>query len=126
MLTTIVDPVYPDAFGALVAPLPADIAALTARLVTLVGAHPGLSGKVMPGWQSVNFRHGVAGHVCAVFPHRDRVALYFEHGRLLDNSHGLLEGEGLKRGRYLRLAPDDDIPVDMIGILLSEAIALSA
>lgn len=56
----------------------------------------------------------------------NRVALYFEHGRLLDNGHRLLEGEGLKKGRYLRLAPDDDIPVDMIGILLSEAIALSA
>src|SRR5690606_20885982 len=126
MLSRIGDPVYPDAFGALVAPLPADIAALTARLVTLVGADPGLSGKVMRGWQPGKFRHGGAVPVCAVGPRRDGVALYFEHGRLLDNSHGLLEGDGLKKGRYLRLAPDDDIPVDMIGILLSEAIALSA
>lgn len=126
MLTSAVDPVYSSDFVALIAPLPAPVAELTARLVALVAAHPGLSGKVMSGWKSVNFRHADAGHVCSVFSHDDRVSLYFEHGRLLGHGDGLLAGDGLKKGRYLRLAPGDDIPVDAIGILLSEAIALFA
>lgn len=126
MLTSAIDPNYSSALGALIAPLPMPIGILTARLVSLVAAHPGLTGKVMAGWKSVNFRHEVAGHVCSVFPHRDRVALYFEHGRLLENGDGLLEGEGLKKGRYLRLVPGDDIPIDAIGLLLGESIALLA
>jgi|SRR5688572_8913684 hypothetical protein len=126
MLTSVVDPVYSSAFADLIAPLPAPVAELTARLVALVAAHPGLTGKVMTGWKSINFRHADAGHVCSVFPQADRVALYFEHGRLLSQGEGLLIGDGLKKGRYLRLRPGDDIPVDPIGILLSEAIALFA
>lgn len=126
MLTSAVDPVYSSDFAELIAPLPAPVAELTARLVALVAAHPGLSGKVMSGWRSVNFRHGKAGHVCSVFPQAERVTLYFEHGRLLEHGDGLLAGDGLKKGRYLRLLPGDDIPVDRIGILISEAIALFA
>ena len=126
MLTSAVDPVYSSDFAALIGPLPAPAAELTARLVALVAAHPGLSGKVMSGWKSVNFRHLGAGHVCSVFPQADRVSLYFEHGRLLEHGDGLLAGEGLKKGRYLRLVPGDDIPIDRIGILISEAIALFA
>lgn len=126
MPTSAVDPVYSHDFAGLIEPLPEPLAGLTARLVALVAAHPGLVGKVMKGWRSVNFRHAQAGHVCSVFPQADRVSLYFEHGRLLEGGGGLLAGEGLKKGRYLRLLPDDDIPVDRIGILLSEAIALFA
>jgi hypothetical protein len=126
MLSSAVDPVHSDDFAELVRPLPPAIAELTARLVTLVAAHPGLTGRVMTGWKSVNFRHGKAGHVCAVFPHEDRVSLYFEHGNLLENGAGLLLGERLRRGRYLRLHPGDDVPVDRIGILIAEAIALFA
>lgn len=126
MLTSVIDPVYSSDFADLIAPLPAPVGELTARLVALIAAHPGLSGKVMGGWKSVNFRHAAAGHVCSVFPQVDRVTLYFEHGRLLQHGDGLLAGGGLKKGRYLRLVPGDDIPVDRIGILLSEAIALFA
>ncbi|WP_240230993.1 DUF1801 domain-containing protein [Devosia lacusdianchii] len=126
MLTSVVDSVYSRDFAELVEPLPPDIRELTARLVALVAAHPGLSGKVAKGWKAVNFRHAGAGHVCSVFPQQDRVALYFENGRLLAQGEGLLRGDGLKKGRYLRLQPGDDIPVDTIGILLSEAIALFA
>ncbi len=109
---------------ALLAPLPEPTAALARRLVTLVAAHPGLSGEVKTGWKSINFRHAKAGHVCAVFPHLDRVSLYFEQGRLLDNGHGLFQGEGLKKGRFIRMLPGAEIPIDIIGILIAEAIAL--
>jgi hypothetical protein len=77
MLTSVVDPVYSGAFAELVAPLPPAVVELTARLVALIAAHPGLDGKVMAGWKSVNFRHPAAGHVCSVFPQPDRVTLYF-------------------------------------------------
>ena len=126
MLISVVDPVYSTRFAELIAPFPPPVRELTARLVALVAAHPGITGKVMAGWKSVNFRHASAGHVCSVFPHPDRASLYFEHGRLLAHGEGLLSGEGLKRGRYLRLYPGDDIPLDRIGILLGEAIALFA
>lgn len=109
----------------LLAPLPEDTAALARRLVALVAAHPGLSGEVKTGWKSINFRHARAGHVCAVFPHLDRVSLYFEQGRLLDNGHGLFQGEGLKKGRFIRILPGSEIPIDIIGILIAEAIALA-
>ena len=126
MLASVVDSVQSTAFADLVAPLSAPIAELTRRVVTLVAAHPGLEGRVMKGWKSVNFRHPGAGHVCSVFPQKDDVLLYFEHGRLLMQGDGLLEGDGLKRGRYLRIRPGEEIPVDPIGILLGEAIALFA
>jgi len=126
MAASVTDPVYPSAFAELVAPLSPAVTELTTRLVALIAAHPGLDGKVMAGWKSVNFRHRAAGHVCSVFPQRDRVTVYFEHGRLLEHGHGLLVGDGLKKGRYLRLGEGDDIPIDRIGILLSEAIALFA
>ncbi|KFC71828.1 hypothetical protein FF80_00446 [Devosia sp. LC5] len=108
----------------LLAPLPEPAAALARRLVALVAAHPGLSGEVKTGWKSINFRHAKAGHVCALFPHPDRVSLYFEQGRLLDNDHGLFQGEGLKKGRFIRMLPGAEIPIDIIGILIAEAIAL--
>lgn len=126
MPPSVIDPVHSAELTALLAPLPPAIAELTRRLVTIVAAHPGLEGRVMKGWGSVNFRHAGAGHVCSVFPHPDRVSLYFEHGRLLGQGDGLLAGDGLKRGRYLRLRPGEDIPVDPIGVLLAEAIALFA
>ena len=108
----------------LLEPLPPDIGELTRELVTLLAGHPGLEGKVMPGWKSINFRHRQAGFVCAVFPNAERVALYFEHGRLLAAEDDLPLGQDLKRGRYTIFRPGDDIPVDTIGVLVTEAIAL--
>ena len=45
MLTSAVDPVYSSDFTTLIAPLPAPVAELTARLVALVAAHPGLRAR---------------------------------------------------------------------------------
>ena len=110
----------------LLAPMPLPIADLARALIATIADFPGLSGRVMLGWRSVNFRHAVAGHVCAVFAQPQRVSLYFEHGKLLQHGEGLLVGEGLKKGRVLRLVPGDTIPRDEVAILLSEAIALFA
>jgi hypothetical protein len=118
--------VTPPGLDDLLVPLPAEIGLLCRDLVALVASTPGLDGAVKTGWRSINFRHARAGHVCAVFPHADRVSLYFEHGNLLEQGQGVLEGDRLKKGRYLRLRPGQEMPVDTIGILLSEAIALFA
>ena len=104
------------------------IADLARRLVaTLRDIRPDLIAAVKLGWGSVNFRHPKAGHLCAVFPQRRErnVLLVFEHGRLLD-SPLLVDNGKVTRVRWIPLVPGDEIPVDDIGILLAEAIALKA
>lgn len=110
----------------IIVPLPQDAQALTRALVDLVGAHPDLVAKVMPGWRSVNFSHSRAGYVCALLPQAERVSLYFQRGSLLSDPDGLLEGEPGRKGRILRLYPGAEVPEDEIGAFLAEAIALFA
>lgn len=110
----------------LLAPLPHEIGILSRRLVQGIGSMPGLSAAVRMGWRSVNFRHVAAGHVCSLFPHDDRVALYFEHGRLLEDPEGLLQGGNLKKGRFLRLVPGAALPEAGIALLIAETIAVRA
>jgi len=108
----------------IVRPFPEPIGALASKLaLTLLNLRPDLEAKARLGWGSVNYRHPVAGFVCAVFPMEDHVSLVFEHGRLL--SSPLLEGEG-RQVRFIRLEPGAAIPEDDIAILLAEAIALKA
>ncbi|MHA6300224.1 DUF1801 domain-containing protein [Devosia sp. CAU 1758] len=108
---------------ALLAPHSENIAALFRPLVDLLGTVPEMTGVARFGWRSVNFRHSRAGLICAAFPYADRVALYFENGRMLDDPEGLLEGD-LKKGRFLRLYPGQPLPRDAILLLVAEAIAL--
>ena len=61
--------------------------------------------------------------MCAVFPMREHVDLVFEHGRLLSNESGLLQGNG-RQVRYIRFRPGDDVPDDAIALLVAEAVAL--
>ena len=103
---------------------PEPVQQLTSKLaLTLLAVRPDLEGKARLGWGSVNYRHPVAGFVCAIFPMEDHVSLVFEHGRQL--SSPLLEGDG-KQVRFIKLVPGADIPEDEIAILLVEAIALKA
>lgn len=110
---------------ALLGPLPDEVGTIARAIVAQLARTPGLIGAVKPGWRSVNFRHARAGHVCAVFPYQDTVAVYFENGRLLDDPEGLLEGAELKKGRVLRLRPGAAIPEAAIAVFVAEAIALS-
>ena len=105
---------------------PGPIASLTRDLVScLLRAQPSLVPTVRLGWRSINFRHPRAKHLCAVFPLKDEVRLYFEYGRLLSNDAGLLMGDG-KQVRAVVLKPGTLIPEDAIALLLSEAIALKS
>jgi Domain of unknown function (DU1801) len=101
------------------------IARIARRLVKLLTTqHPELGPIVRKGWRSVNFRHPKAGFVCGIFPQANDVLLVFEHGRLLDNSSGLLEGDYLKKVRFIRFRPRDAVPAGHIGALVFEAISL--
>ena len=112
-------------FEALLELAPPAIARIARRLVRLLATqHPELGPVVQQGWRSVNFRHPKAGYVCGVFPQANDVLLVFEHGRLLDNSSGLLEGDYLKKVRFIRFRPRDPIPAGDIGALVFEAISL--
>lgn len=100
------------------------IATLTRGLVaTIARLRPDLEGTVRLGWGSINYRHPKAGLICAVFPLADNVRLVFEHGRLLSNDSGLLEGEQ-RQIRSIHLRPGGAIPEDELGLLLAEAVAL--
>ncbi len=121
-MTTSLDQELESFFSAFQPP----IAEMAGRLVAaLRRLRPDLVPQVRLGWGSVNFRHARAGFVCAVFPMADHVSLVFEHGRLLDNAGGLLQGDG-KQVRFIRLLPGQPVPEDELGLLLAEAIALRA
>lgn len=115
-----------DELASLLNGMPTTIGTLCEALVRLLDGTAGLAGSVRPGWKSVNFRHARGGLICAVFPYEDRVAIYFEHGRQLEDPEGLLQGDHLKKGRFLCLRPGDSIPEAAIVLLVAEAIALRA
>ncbi len=84
---------------------------------------PDLAAQVRLGWGSVNYRHPLAGFVCAIFPMKDHVSLIFEHGRQLDSP--LLQGDG-KQVRFVRVELGTLPDRDALAILVAEAIALKA
>jgi hypothetical protein len=101
-----------------------DVAGFARRLVaTVASIRPDFAMKVATGWGTVNFRHGKAGFVCAVYPGRDHVSLIFQDGRLLDHPRLVDDGK-VKRVRWIPFRPDDTVPVDEIAILIAEAVAL--
>ena len=107
----------------LIARRSASVQSLTNELVALVRAmRPDFRPRVAFGWNTINFHHAT-GFICAVYPASDHVSLIFQDGRLLDSP--LLKDDGkVKRVRWIPLRPGDEVPVDDIGILLAEAVAL--
>ena len=105
---------------------PPAIAELAQRLIDLIAAQrPEMTARVQLGWNTVNFKHPVAGFVVAVYPSREHVAVIYQQGRLL--SSPLLVDDGkVKQVRWIPIKPGDEIPEDEIGILMAEAIALRA
>lgn len=105
---------------------PPAIAELAQRLIDLIAAQrPEMTARVQLGWNTVNFKHPVAGFVVVVYPSREHVAVIYQQGRLL--SSPLLVDDGkVKQVRWIPIKPGDEIPEDEIGILMAEAIALRA
>lgn len=114
----------PDRWDGLLDGLPRPVAR-TARELTriILDLHPGLSTKALKGWRALSFRDKRAGYVCGIFPRDGDVMLVFEHGRLLSDPEGLLQGE-TKQVRHILFAPGAAIPADALGTFIAEAIAL--
>lgn len=111
--------------AAILKPFPAPVRALANRLRSLVRkAAPTLREAAYPGWKAVGYRHAEAGYVCGVFPSAECVRLIFEHGAVLDDPDGLLEGTGrVKQVRYVTLRRAADIRVRALTRMVRAAVA---
>jgi hypothetical protein len=91
----------------------------------LRAAQPDLEERARAGWHSINYRHPVAGFVCALFPTADGVQLVFEHGARLPDPEGLLSGTG-SQVRALRFSQPTDVDDDVVVRFLDLAVDLGA
>ena len=109
---------------ALLEQYPPPTAALANELRRLVSRlQPSLSESVYPGWRAFGYRDADAGYVCGVFLADDAVKLLFEHGHLLPDPEGILEGT-TKQTRHITIHPGDMLPEAPIATLLDAAIDL--
>ena len=95
---------------ALLAEYPLPIAALANELRALVRAQlPEAREVAYAGWRAVGYRHPKAGYVAGIFLFEDSVSVIFEHGHLLPDPFGVLQGD-TKQIRHIPLAPGEAIP----------------
>jgi hypothetical protein len=84
---------------------------------------PGMREKGYSGWHAIGFHHPAAGYVCGIFPKEQSVRFLFEHGVLLSDPEGILQGDG-KQTRHIDLCPSDQIPTAALEWFLLEAVSL--
>lgn len=82
---------------------------------------PSAVERVYWGWCALGYRDPQAGYFCGLFPQKDHIRLYFEHGVALPDPLGILEGE-TRQTRYLVLRPGDLIPETPLRALLHAAL----
>jgi hypothetical protein len=110
---------------ALLAEYPPPIAALATELRAVFREHlPEAKEVAYPGWRAVGYRHPDAGNVGGIFLFEDHVSIIFEHGHLLPDPAGILQGD-TKQTRYIPLAPGDSLPLDALADLLTAAVDIS-
>jgi len=81
--------------AAILAPFPAPVRRLANQARRLIlDTVPTAVETPYPGWRAFGYRDPQSGYFCGVFPQRDHVRLYFEHGAALPDPRGLLEGQG--------------------------------
>jgi hypothetical protein len=85
-------------------------------------ADPDLVEKVYRGWQGVGFRHPDAGYVVAIYPRREWVGLFFEHGSSMADPEGVLQGDG-KQTRFIRIDKRSKATAELITRYVQQAIA---
>ncbi len=106
---------------------PQSIQTLSARLRKIVHQTlPSVTERAYPGWHAIGFRDPEAGYICGLFPFDDYVQLIFEHGAMLTDTNGLLEGQQLKQVRYITLRPGRRLPLNGIKRLLIAALHYSS
>ena len=95
---------------------------LTQRLRGFLRAEvPTAVERVYWGWCALGYRDPQAGYFCGLFPYKDHIRLYFEHGAALPDPGGVLSGE-TRQTRYIPLHPGEDIPEAPLRALLHAAL----
>jgi hypothetical protein len=106
------DPLPPEALLAAYPPGHQDVANALRRLVKR--AVPNAIERVRPGWGLIGYDVPAGRrtrYFAFIWPEPDHVHLGFEHGVLMDDPHGLLQGAGVtKQVRWLTLTRVVDIP----------------
>jgi hypothetical protein len=87
----------------------------------VLGALPDVGERVYRGWHGFGYHHPEAGYVCAVFPRAGDALLAFERGVLLDDPHGLLQGDG-RTVRWVHVRTPGHPPADRLVELLDAAV----
>jgi hypothetical protein len=81
----------------------------------------GASEAGYPGWHAIGYRHPAVGYFCGIFPAKDKVKLYFEHGSQLPDPDGLLLGKPQMQVRYLEFASEKEINAGALSRFLVDA-----
>lgn len=117
------DPIPPDAY---LEAFPPRIAALGQRLREAVRvAIPDAVERVRPGWHLIGYdvpngrRHAYFGYIA---PETEHIHLGFEHGHVMRDPHGRLEGVGITRQvRWVTFRPGDAVDAADLAPLIREA-----
>ena len=73
------------------------------------------------GWKAIGYRHPEAGYLGAIFLFEDCVRFIFEHGHLLPDAGGILEGD-TKQTRHVTMPPGAPMPFEAFAGLLRAAV----
>lgn len=94
-------------------------------------AVPAAVERVRPGWRLIGYDVPLArrrAYFAYIAPESEHVHLGFEHGVLMSDPEGLLEGEhlGLRKVRYVTFRPGDAVPEEPLEALTGEAARIAA
>jgi hypothetical protein len=117
------DPIPPEAY---LAAFPPAIAAIGERLrLAVTAAIPDALERVRPGWHLVGYdvpngrRHAYFAYIA---PETGHIHLGFEHGFVMDDPGGQLQGAGITRQvRWLTFHPGDTVDAGALAPLIREA-----
>lgn len=74
-----------------------------------------------PVWHAIGYRHQEAGYFCGLFPYKDHVKVYFEHGRFLLDDNKILVGNG-RQTKYIFVRTLKDIKITAFKKLLKTSV----
>ena len=117
------DPIPPEAY---LAAFPPPIATIGERLrLAVKAAMPDAVERVRPGWHLVGYdvpsgrRHAYFAYIA---PETEHIHLGFEHGHVMADPDGRLQGAGITRQvRWLTFLPGDPVDPDALAPLIREA-----
>jgi hypothetical protein len=107
------------------APFPPKIQQLASQLRPLIPQTvPNISEAVYPGWQLIGYRVQDGrrnAYFAYIAPTPEWVMLGFEYGVLLDDPHGLLQGNGRQVRHVVIEEPADIRPAELIPLIRQAA-----